>query len=203
MRPNFFANTPDILHEYLQTRRTAGVRGAADPRGDAVGQLRHLQRLRALRERAGPAGLGGVPRLGEVPDQAARLEPARQPQRADRAGQRDPPRSTRRCSRTTRSRSTRPTTTRCSGSARADPRRATAVFVVANTDPHWMQHGRVAGADLGARHRRPTRPTSSRTCSTARATRGAGEWNYVQARSRRAGGAHLRASRHDVVMTCR
>ena len=35
-RPNFFVNTPDILHEYLQRGRPAGVRGAARARGDAL-----------------------------------------------------------------------------------------------------------------------------------------------------------------------
>ena len=70
-RPNFFANTPDILHEYLQARRAPGVRGAARARGDAVAGVRHLLRLRELRERAGARGLGGVPRLGEVRGEAA------------------------------------------------------------------------------------------------------------------------------------
>ena len=75
MRPNLFANTPDILHEYLQTRRPPGVPGAPGPRGDARRQLRHLQRLRAVRERAGPRRQRGIPRLGEVPDPPARLRP--------------------------------------------------------------------------------------------------------------------------------
>ena len=52
-RPNFFVNTPDILHEYLADGRPAGVRGAARARRDALADLRHLLRLRALRERAG------------------------------------------------------------------------------------------------------------------------------------------------------
>ena len=42
-RPNFWPNTPDILHETLQTRRPADVRGAPRPGGDAVGELRHLR----------------------------------------------------------------------------------------------------------------------------------------------------------------
>ena len=46
-RPNFFANTPDILHEYLAARRPARLRGAARARGDALALVRHLLRLRA------------------------------------------------------------------------------------------------------------------------------------------------------------
>ena len=51
-RPNFFANTPDILHEYLQE----GGRPAFEARLVLAATLspivRHLLRLRALRERA-------------------------------------------------------------------------------------------------------------------------------------------------------
>ena len=47
MRPNLFANTPDILHEYLQHGGRAGLPGPLHPRGNARRQLRHLQRLRA------------------------------------------------------------------------------------------------------------------------------------------------------------
>ena len=54
-------------------RRAAGVSGAARAGRHARDRLRHLQRLRALREHAACAGLRGVPRLGEVPDPAARL----------------------------------------------------------------------------------------------------------------------------------
>jgi starch synthase (maltosyl-transferring) len=67
MRPNFFANTPDINPVYLQTGGRAGFR--VRPGGDALGALRPLLRLRALRGDAG-AGQGGVSRQREVPDQA-------------------------------------------------------------------------------------------------------------------------------------
>ena len=92
-RPNFFANTPDILHEYLQHGGPAGVRGAARAGGDAQPQLRDLLRLRALRERAGAAGLRGVPALREVRDQAARARRAAAAD--DRPAQPDPPRAPR------------------------------------------------------------------------------------------------------------
>ena len=77
MRPNFFVNTPDINPIFLQTSGRAGFRTrlvlAATPRR----QLRHLQRLRALRGDAG-AGQGGVSQLREVRDQGLGLGPARQ-----------------------------------------------------------------------------------------------------------------------------
>jgi starch synthase (maltosyl-transferring) len=71
LRPNFFTNTPDILHEYR----------------DAGGELRNLQRLRAVRERCSEPGFGGVPEFRKVRDSSARLEPAGQSQRAHRTGE--------------------------------------------------------------------------------------------------------------------
>ena len=70
-RPNFFANTPDILHEYLQHGGARRLRGATRARRDAVSDLRHLLRLRALRERAAARGQRGVPRLREVRGEGA------------------------------------------------------------------------------------------------------------------------------------
>jgi starch synthase (maltosyl-transferring) len=58
-------------HGGAPARRAARVPRAARARGDAVAVLRHLLGLRALRERRGAPGLGGVPRLGEVRDQGA------------------------------------------------------------------------------------------------------------------------------------
>ena len=52
-------------------RRAAGVSRAPRAGGDPVALLRHLLRLRELRERARRAGLRGVPRLGEVRGEAA------------------------------------------------------------------------------------------------------------------------------------
>ena len=47
-RPNFFANTPDILPPILQQGGPAGVQVATGSRGHAVAHVRHLQRLRAV-----------------------------------------------------------------------------------------------------------------------------------------------------------
>ena len=76
-RPNFFPNTPDILAEYLVHGGPAAFDARLVLAGDAEPELRHLLRLRALRERAGPRGLGGVPRLREVRDQAAQRSTGR------------------------------------------------------------------------------------------------------------------------------
>ena len=76
MRPNLFANTPDILHAYLQQ----GGRPAFEARlllaATLGAALRHLQRVRAVREPRG-AWHRGIPGLGEVPGQAVGLGPAR------------------------------------------------------------------------------------------------------------------------------
>ena len=86
-RPNFFANTPDILHEYLQHggRPAFELRLAAG--GDALALVRDLLRLRALRERARRARERGVPRLREVRGEAAGARRAAAPARpaAERA----------------------------------------------------------------------------------------------------------------------
>ena len=81
-RPNYFPVTPDILHAYLQHGGPAGVRHPPGPRRHAQPELRHLLRLRALRERPGQGGLGGVPELREVRDQGPQ---ARRPAAADDA----------------------------------------------------------------------------------------------------------------------
>ena len=86
LRPNLFANTPGHPARVPAARRQAGVRRPSRPRGDAGGQLRHLQRVRAVRERAGQARQRGVPRLREVSDPDPRLFAAGQPLGADRAG---------------------------------------------------------------------------------------------------------------------
>jgi len=78
MRPNFFANTPDILHEYLQKGGRPALPHPARAGGHALAQLRHLLGLRAVREPPAARGQRGVPRLGEVPAQGLGLAAAGQ-----------------------------------------------------------------------------------------------------------------------------
>ena len=74
-RPNFFANTPDILHAYLVAGGRPGVRGAPRAGRDALAGLRPLLGLRALRERAAqprPARSTSTPR--STSSRSARLD---------------------------------------------------------------------------------------------------------------------------------
>ena len=71
--------------------RAVDVQVAAGARGDAVGQLRHLQRLRAAGARAGPRPRG-VHQLRQVRDQGPRLGQARQHQAVYRPAQPAAPR---------------------------------------------------------------------------------------------------------------
>ena len=112
-RGNFFANTPGHPARVPAARRAAGFPHPAAAGRHAVAALRHLQRLRAVRERAGAGGERGVPRLREVSDPGARLERAGQPRRGHRAAEPDPPRASRRSSAWPTSASTRAATPRC------------------------------------------------------------------------------------------
>ena len=90
-RPNFLANTPDILHEYLQHGGPPAFRIRAVLAATPGAVLRHLQRLRALRERAAVRdGQRGIPRLGEVPAPASRLVESGVARSVHHAAQRDP-----------------------------------------------------------------------------------------------------------------
>src|SRR5439155_1684741 len=85
---------PDPVPLWQEVRR-ARVQAAARARGDLVLALRHLLGIRALREPARGARIGGVSRLGEVRAQAARLEGSRQPRGLRVPRQSDPPREPR------------------------------------------------------------------------------------------------------------
>ena len=76
-RGNLFPNTHDILPFILQEGGRARLQDALRPGGHALLGLRHLLRLRAVREHAG-AGAGGVPQLREVRVQGLGLGPAGQ-----------------------------------------------------------------------------------------------------------------------------
>ena len=77
-RPNAFANTPDILHEYLQRRRAAGVsrRGSCSPAtlSPSYGIYSGFESFENVPV---AAGLRGVPRLGEVRGEEARRSTGR------------------------------------------------------------------------------------------------------------------------------
>ena len=96
LRPNFFVNTPDILHAFLQYGGPPAFKIRAVDRCHRLAELGRLRRLRALRAHGGQARQRGVPRLGEVPDPHPRLG-CRRAERADAGAvphpaQRDPPR---------------------------------------------------------------------------------------------------------------
>ena len=97
MRPNFFVNTPDILHAYLQYGGPAAFKVRAADRGDRVAELGRLRRLRAVRARRRAPGQRGVPRQREVPDPDPRLGRRRcrgpHPRAVPHPAQRDPPRA--------------------------------------------------------------------------------------------------------------
>ena len=74
-RPNFFANTPDILHDYLQHGGPAGVRGAARARRHALSPSYGIYSgFENFENVPVHAGLGGVPRLREVRAEAPPLD---------------------------------------------------------------------------------------------------------------------------------
>ena len=76
MRPNFFVNTPDILHASLQYGGPPAFKTRAVLAALLSPSWGVYSGLRAVRARRGAAGQRGVPRLGEVPGARARLEPA-------------------------------------------------------------------------------------------------------------------------------
>ena len=142
MRPNFFVNTPDILHALPAVRRPGGVQDPRGARGDRLAELGRVRRLRALRARRGAARQRGVPRLGEVPDPDPRLGRRRGRGPHARAvphpAQRDPPRAPRAAAAAQPHRPLAATTTTSWSSARPRPRDGDddTVIVVVNLDPH-------------------------------------------------------------------
>ena len=75
--PNFFPVTPDILHAYLAHGGPPAFVARLVLAGTLSPSYGIYSRLRALRERAGPRGLRGVPELGEVRDRASARSTAR------------------------------------------------------------------------------------------------------------------------------
>ena len=118
LRPNLFANTPDILHEYLQH----GGRPAFIARfvlAATLGALYGIYSGFELVENVPvQAGQRGVPRLGEVSDPDPRLstQPGSLAELIARVNA-DPAKPIRRCSATGACASTPPTTPSCSATA--------------------------------------------------------------------------------------
>ena len=85
MRPNFWPNTPDILHETLQHGGPPmfKIRAVLASMLDAV--VGHVRRLRAVRAR-GPPRRGGIPRQREVRAAARATGPAPRPPGRSLAG---------------------------------------------------------------------------------------------------------------------
>ena len=73
MRPNFFVNTPDILHEYLQQAGPAAFAIRAVLAAMLSPTWGVYSGYELFEHAAGAAGQRGVPRLGEVPAAPARL----------------------------------------------------------------------------------------------------------------------------------
>ena len=101
LRPNLFAEHARHPARVPAARRPAGVQVAARARRDARRELRHLQRLRAVRERAG-AGRAARSTSTRRSTRSGSwdCDAARQPRRPDRARQPRSAASTRRCSAT-------------------------------------------------------------------------------------------------------
>ena len=141
MRPNFFANTPDILHEYLQHGGRAGrsrcgccsrrrcrpaTASTADSSCASTWRCARAPRSTSIRRSTRFASATGM-RREHIKELIAPVE-------------RDPARTTRRCSGTTRCSSIETDNPDLLAFSKTDDQ-AIVVFVVVNTDPHHMQHG--------------------------------------------------------------
>ena len=145
-RPNFFANTPDILHEYLQH----GGRPAFEARLILAATLsptygiysgyEHYENVPVAR------GLRGVPELREVRDQAARARRTDAP--ADTADEPDPARQRRAPGASTNI--TFLDTANDALIAYAKHSRGNTIITVVSIDPHQTQEGlAIVPANLG------------------------------------------------------
>ena len=91
-RPNFWPNTPDILHEELQNGGRAAFLSRLRARRHVERELRDLRAgLRAAGARSPLARLRGVRPLREVRDPLVGSGPAGQPLGIHRPGEQDPP----------------------------------------------------------------------------------------------------------------
>ena len=92
-RGNLWPNTPDILPLHLQEGGRPAFMHSRGPGRDALERLRHLQRIRVMRERSASRPRR-VSRLGKISVEGARLERAGKHQglitRLNRIRQREP-----------------------------------------------------------------------------------------------------------------
>ena len=99
MRPNFFVNTPDILHAYLQYGGPAAFKIRAVLAATGSPSWGVYAGYELFEHVAVQPGQRGVPRLGEVPDPGPRLGRRRgrgpHARAVPHAAQRDPPRAPR------------------------------------------------------------------------------------------------------------
>ena len=170
-RPNFFANTPDILHEYLQQRRPARVRGAARARGDALARrtasTRASSTSRTSRCRPGSEEYLDSEKY-EVKERDARRPAAAARRGAERDPAREPGAAALRQPHAPRDRERAPVRLR---EATGD----NTVVVVVNLDPFTPQRGRSS-----SRRARPAARVHGRRPAHGRALRLADRPNYVR-----------------------
>ena len=154
-RPNFFANTPDILHEYLQE----GGRPAFEARLVLAATLSPTYGIYSGYEHfenvPGARGQRGVPRLGEVRGEGARARRAAAAARA--AAERDPAREPGAPALRERRASSRRRASTCSRTRSAG--RATPSSCVVNLDPiePRARASRSSRRDSACRRRSPVR----------------------------------------------
>ena len=165
-RPNFWPNTPDILHETLQhggrpafiVRAVLAATAAANY--GIYGPAYELHGAHAAR-----AGQRGVPALGEVRAQALGPRARGQPRAAHRADQLDPEREPRAAIGLEPASSIRWTTISSSPIPRSDGDNE--ILVVVNLDVHHPQSGLI---DLSRRARCTISCPAGTTCGPRRAT---------------------------------
>ena len=177
LRPNLFANTPDILHAYLQH----GGRPAFEARlllAATLGASYGIYSGFELCEGRGGPGTEEYADSEKYQYRKLGLGSPRPHQGADRARQRDPPRAIRRCSSTARCAFTRPTTRRSSPTAR---RRPTAVRASADgrqprSAPHAARPRQVPRAGSAA----PDDGITAHDLLDDVDYSWRGDWNYVR-----------------------
>ena len=161
-------------HRAAADRRAGDVRHPGHPRRHAVAGVGRLRPgVRAARAPARAAGIGGVPRLGEVPAAPVGPPPPRQPRSRCSAGSTASAASSRRW----------PTCARCAFHntdnpallcySKTDPAGAgPPVLVVVNLDAHQRQHGLRRRRPRSRSACRTSPPTTSSTSSPTPATAG-------------------------------